>query len=94
VKLTKKPDSIQKKEDSPQILNVKIVENGTNGSTKSELKVNERESSPAYSLGQMAGRIGFFILGLLKSKRAYNTNEAINRGKSASQGRRNRKRRG
>ena len=94
MKLTNKPNSIEKKEDTPQVLNLKIVENQTNRSTEAELKGNEREFSLAYSLGQMVGRVGFFILGFLKSKSAFKTGEAINRGKIARQGKRNRRRKG
>lgn len=94
MKLTNKSDSIQKKEDTPQVLNVKILENETNRSTETELRGNKRESSPAYSLGQMVGSLGFFILGLLKSKRIFKTDEAINRSGIAGQGKRNRRRKG
>lgn len=94
MKLTNKSDSIQKKEDTPQVLNVKIVENEANRSTETELRGNERELSPAYSLGQMIGSLGFFVLGLLKSKKASKTDETINRKEIACQGKRIRRRRG
>ena len=94
MKLTNKSDSIQKKEDTPQVLNLKIVENETNRSTEAELEGNEREFSLAYSLGQMVGRVGFFILGFLKSKSAFKTDEAINRSGIAGKGKRNRRRKG
>jgi hypothetical protein len=94
VKLTNKSDSIQKKEDVPQVLKVEIVENEANRSQEAELRENKRESSPAYSLGQMVGSLGFFILGLLKSKKASKTDEAINRREIACPGKRIRRRRG
>lgn len=71
MKLINKSDSIQKKEDDSQVLEAEIIGN--------ELSLKEQESSPAYILGKVAGYLGSFVLGLLKSRRIADTDEIYNR---------------
>lgn len=93
MKLTIKSDSIQKKEDDTQVLEAEIIENELNQLPETELNRKKQESSPAYIMGKVAGYLGSFILGLLKSRRIADTDEIYNRRGIVDPGKRIRKRR-
>ena len=78
VKLINKSDSIQKKEDDSQVLEAEIIGNELKQLPETELSLKEQESSPAYILGKVAGYLGSFVLGLLKSRRIADTDEIYN----------------
>ncbi len=93
MKLTNKSDSIQKKEDDIQVLETKIIGNELNQLPETELSLKKQESSPAYIMGKVAGYLGSFILGLLKSRKISSADEIYNRRGIINPGKGIRKRR-
>ncbi len=93
MKLTNKSDSIQKKEDDIQVLETKIIGNELNQLPETELRLKKQESSPAYIMGKVAGYLGSFILGLLKSRKISSADEIYNRRGIINPGKGIRKRR-
>lgn len=93
MKLINKSDSVQKKEDDSQVLEVKIIGNEVNQLPETELSLKKQESSPAYIMGKIAGYLGSFILGFLKSRKISSADEIYNRRGIVDPGKGIRKRR-
>ena len=80
MKLTKKSEAIQKKDDSLPVLEAEIIDDEVTLSEKSEISQREKKLPLAYTFGKIAGYVGSFLFGVFKNKDLFYGNKDVGKG--------------
>lgn len=90
--MIKKSNSLDKTEDPSPVLEGELIDEEKIPGDK--VVLSQRDKIPvAYTLGKIAGYLGTFIAGILKSRRMFFENDSESRPGSGKRGRRGRKQR-